>query len=105
MYDFFYISTDTSIFFSFLTLKFNILYNFYNLFSLQYLHQHIFNHISFDTVLSLYEMKINSCCKKPEPFENLPIRKTFFDGSCLEIDHFVKRARMGYDRVGTYLKY
>jgi len=52
-------------------------------------------HTSFETVLSLYEMKMNLCCKKPEPFGNLPDRKNFFDGSCLEIEFFVKREANG----------
>jgi len=43
------------------------LYNFYNLLSL---HQHIFNHTSFERVLSTHEMKMNFCYKKPEPFGN-----------------------------------
>jgi len=64
------------------------LYNFYKLLSL---HQHMLYHTSFETVLSLYEMKMNLCCKKPEPFGNLPDLKNFFDGSCLEIELFAKR--------------
>jgi len=39
-------------------------------------------------------MKMNLCYKKPEPFGNLPVRKTIFDGSRLEIDLFVKREPM-----------
>jgi len=51
------------------------LYKFYNLHNLFSLHQQKFNHTSFETVLSLYEMKMNLCCKKPELFGNLPVYK------------------------------
>jgi len=54
------------------------LYKYYNLFGL---HQQKFNHTSFETVLSLNEMKINLLCKKLEPFRNLPVRKTFLMGA------------------------
>lgn len=63
-------------------------YSFYNLHSL---HQHVmFNPTSFETVLSVYEMKMNLCYEKLEPFRNVPVPKTFFDESRLEIDLFVK---------------
>jgi len=66
-----YIPTLLCIFYYFLTLKCNIiliknsqcmifLHTFYNLLSL---HQQNFNHTSFETILSRYEMKINLCCK------------------------------------------
>jgi len=70
------------------TIIYAFLYNFYNLLSV---HKHIFNHTSFETVLSLYEVGRNLCCKKPEPFGNLPVRKTLFDGSRLGIYLFVKQ--------------
>jgi len=78
-----------SYFKKFLTLKSNIilikksqymifLYKFYKLLSL---HQQKFNYTSFETFLSLCEMKMNLCCKKPEPFGNLHVRKTFLTGA------------------------
>jgi len=55
----------------------------------------MFNHMLFlDSFKSVYEMKMNLCCKNPEPFGNLPGRKTFFDGSRLEID-LIKREPNG----------
>jgi len=53
---------------------------FYNLLSV---HQHIFIQNSFATILtlSLYKVGRNLCRKKPEPFGNLPFRKTFFMGA------------------------
>jgi len=44
---------------------------------------------SFETVLNLYEKKMNLCYKNPGPFGNLPDHKTFYDESSLEIDLFV----------------
>lgn len=57
--------------------KYDFMKNFYNFFIV---YTNTFLTTSFfETALSLYKVGRNLSCKKPEPFGNLPVRKTFFN--------------------------